>query len=543
MSMTLTKWLLLAIIILGGLARLIQLGSNPVSMYWDEGAIAYDAYSLATTGHDMHGKSWLQPMFLSYGDYKAPVYIWLAGLSVKFLGPTVAAVRLPSALAGTLLIFIVYLIGKELFNKQIGLFSALILAISPWGIQFSRTAFEANVATLLVTIVVYLALKAKNKPSFYLVSAIFGALATYGYFSVRVVFPLVYLLVFAYNLGWKSKKSWSGFLVGMMIFGGSLIPLIKSPDYAASNQFRLSSRSILNTNDHVVESSTIRDWQGNSLISRLIYHRDIFLVKRLAENVASHFDPRYLFFYGDVNLRHSTTQVGLFVLPMMFLLIAAFFLIPSKYRWQLGLLLSWWLVAVIPASVPLEVPHALRSLNALPAVSLILGIGGWYLWQSVKHRYWGRMIMLGLGLWIGLSFGYYLHDYWIHYPARSATAWQYGYEQLANTIGKYAPTFTTIEIDDIDRFHNYLLFFNKIDPKTVQNANLISWGAPIKFLNYEIGQTHMNSQPACGRLTVLTAIHYQQQAKTYIPLEIINDYGGKPLYYLIGQACPTQNKI
>jgi len=64
-------WLL---IILGILARLWQFGQVPNSLYWDEIAIGLDARALIQTGRDLSGQFWLQTLFVSYGDFKAPVF-------------------------------------------------------------------------------------------------------------------------------------------------------------------------------------------------------------------------------------------------------------------------------------------------------------------------------------------------------------------------------------------------------------------------------------------------------------------------------------
>ena len=81
------------------LAEFWQLGKNPVALYWDELAIGIDAYSVAQTGKDIYGHNRLQAIYPSYGDYKAPVAIWLTSLSVKFLGLSEFSVRLPFFLA------------------------------------------------------------------------------------------------------------------------------------------------------------------------------------------------------------------------------------------------------------------------------------------------------------------------------------------------------------------------------------------------------------------------------------------------------------
>jgi 4-amino-4-deoxy-L-arabinose transferase-like glycosyltransferase len=528
------KIALLVIISIGFCLRFYNVGENPVSMYWDEGAIAYDAYSLAQTGQDMHGQPWHQAIFLSYGDYKAPLYLWLAGISVKIFGPTVASVRLVNVIAGTLLILLVFLLGKKLMGKEVGLLAAIVLAVSPWGIQFSRAAFEANLAVLFLTAAVYVAILAKEKPWFNILSVCLGVLATYGYFSVRWVFPAIFLLVFILNKEWRKKTRIAWFMGAIILYILLLMPLLQSPLYAASNQFRLSTRSILNTTDHVTESSFNRDLQNNSWVSRLIYHRYLLWSKRAVANMLTHFDLRYLFLYGDSNLRHSTGNVGLFLLPCLPLLLIALFGHPKAQRTQIAFLVGWWVIALIPASIPLEVPHALRSLNALPAVSIIIGAGGWYGWQYIRTKPNRNLIVLVMGGWFILCGYLYLHDYWFHYPSRSATDWQYGYEQLARSIGRQGGNYQAVVIDDIDRFQNYLLFFNRIDPRSIRNSHINSWGGPISFLNYTIGAPISDALlKQKHTLLVIRAEHLTPLEQKYSPVEVINDYQGKPLYYVL----------
>ncbi|MEK7504094.1 MAG: glycosyltransferase family 39 protein, partial [Patescibacteria group bacterium] len=97
----------------------------------DEAALGYNAYSLLTTGRDEHGHAW--PINLeSFGDFKPAGYAYMLIPFVKVLGLTELAVRLPSALFGILGVLGIYLLTKELFNRQTGQLAALMLAISPW---------------------------------------------------------------------------------------------------------------------------------------------------------------------------------------------------------------------------------------------------------------------------------------------------------------------------------------------------------------------------------------------------------------------------
>lgn len=57
--------------------------------------------------------------------HKQPFFLWQMAISIKIFGPTVFAIRLPSALCFTFATFCTYRIGKNLVNEKIGFFGAL----------------------------------------------------------------------------------------------------------------------------------------------------------------------------------------------------------------------------------------------------------------------------------------------------------------------------------------------------------------------------------------------------------------------------------
>ena len=138
------KLLFFSIIFIASILRLWQLGVVPPSPDWDEAALGYNAYSVLKTGRDEYG-TWFPLSLRSYDDYKPPLYMYLTVPSVALFGLETWAVRLPSAIAGILAVIGTYYFVKELFRKDaIAYVCALLLAISPWHIQFSRIAFESN---------------------------------------------------------------------------------------------------------------------------------------------------------------------------------------------------------------------------------------------------------------------------------------------------------------------------------------------------------------------------------------------------------------
>lgn len=468
------RWFL-AVVITFSLAiflRFYLLGQVPVSLYWDETAILVDARSIAATGQDIHGNAWLQAIFPSYGDYKLPVYIWLASLSVKLLGASELTVRLPSAVAGLLTMIVGGLIAWELFSpakksaKQwLFVITALVIAIAPWSVMFSRTGFEGHVGQLLLALSIWGALKMKSHWFWGVVAALVGGLATYTYFSIRFVWPVVFVLV---SLLFTSKKGWRRFVTGLilplLIYAMTLWPMSQSPLYPASNQFRLSATSVLNVADWAIISNEYKLQAGNTLIDKLIYHPSVLMARELWRNYADNLSADFLFLSGDPNLRHGTGRHGLFLWPFLLPFIYGWYTLFPKH-WKQGLLLlGWWLIAFLPASVPETTPHALRSLNALVPLALVIAWGCWQLWQTLwatpKPKLISQLVFIAWGGVIGLSLYDFTSYYFQTYPALSAQDWQDGYKAVAHEAWANKDQMDVVWVEPFDaRFYLWLLAY------------------------------------------------------------------------------------
>ncbi|NCN87783.1 MAG: hypothetical protein GW941_02715 [Candidatus Pacebacteria bacterium] len=504
----------LLIIFVGAFLRISTLGQIPVSLYWDEAAMLTDAKVVSATGMDMHGNAWYQLMYPSYGDYKLPVYIWLASLSVKLFGVSEFALRLPSALAGIGTIITAGYIARLLFKdsrkvdpKILQLLTMTIVAFSPWSILFSRTAFEGHLAQFFVSLSISFLLwiyssigqikKIKigiNGETILLlfkliIVAILGAIATYTYFSVRFVWPVVIIVLqifFSMKLAAnniKIKELIKNVIIGsaipLLTFFALLIPMIKSPLYQASNQFRYSTSSILNSNDYALISNQLREQAGNSFIDRFFFHRHLLMLKELAINYTDHLSINYLFVTGDSNLRHGTTTHGLFLIILLPVFIYGLFKLFINNKRALFVLISWWLIALLPASVPETTPHALRSLNALIPLSIIIAYGltqfvQFSLIRSNKLKF--KLLLSTFSLLAIINFAYFINHYYNHYPAQSSHDWQDGYKELALTIDQNKDSVTTVWVEPFEgRFYLWLLAFGSYNPQQIQEIPKVNY--------------------------------------------------------------------
>lgn len=163
---------------------------------WDEAWYASIARNIFYS-HDL-----LNMVYNSNPFYDHPPFVMLIqSLCFKLFGISDFAVRFPSSLFGFLALIILYLIGKEIFGKWAGFFSALALITSPWFLLRSRTGNIDTVLTFLFLSTFYFALKAgKNKIYLIALSVSLGFL-----FLTKSLVPFTILPVIIYLL-WKKVK-------------------------------------------------------------------------------------------------------------------------------------------------------------------------------------------------------------------------------------------------------------------------------------------------------------------------------------------------
>ena len=102
---------------------------------------------------------------LQYGDRHPPLHHVVLWLTVKALGDGEMAVRLPSLIAGTLVIPALYLLGRELYDRRTGLFAAAFGMASPLLIWYAEEARMYAFVTLFGLLALWTQLRVIRKPS------------------------------------------------------------------------------------------------------------------------------------------------------------------------------------------------------------------------------------------------------------------------------------------------------------------------------------------------------------------------------------------
>lgn len=76
--------------------------------------------------------------------HKQPLFLWQMALSMKIFGVNILAMRLPSMMMSTIIIYFIYRIGALCINKNAGFFGALFFALSNFVLEITAGAIHTD---------------------------------------------------------------------------------------------------------------------------------------------------------------------------------------------------------------------------------------------------------------------------------------------------------------------------------------------------------------------------------------------------------------
>jgi 4-amino-4-deoxy-L-arabinose transferase-like glycosyltransferase len=482
---------LILIFLLAIFLRFWQIDRVPPSLYWDEVSQGYNAYSILKTGYDEHHEFLPITRFQAFGDYKAPIYIYLDVASIFIFGMTEFAIRFPSAFFGTLTVLLTYFLTRELFygNKHrslIGIFASLFLAVSPWHIQLSRAAYEANIATFFTVFGLLMFFIARRKSSYlYLLSSLSFVLAFYSFNAHRIFIPiLVLLLFFVYRrqIFLNLKKVILAIFIGIILLVPFLLYL-RTPE----SRLRFAEVNIFSDISVIKESNHLQQIDGNSPAGRVFDNRRVLYGLSFMKHYFDFFNPTYLFFKGDGNPRFSTQDNGELYLYMLPLIISGIYFVIKQEKNNRLFLLGWFLLAPVAAATARETPHALRSETFIPIYEIFAAYGfvkiiGWVTKFGKKIKYVFLILSFVVGLYYLIDF---LHTYYIHFPIKYSAEWQYGYKQAVEKAESLKRNYDEIFFSNAyGRAYIYVLWYGKYDPQDFWREGVVKRD-PFGFYNVD----------------------------------------------------------
>ena len=143
--------LLLGILFIGLFLRVYDLGNE--SIWLDEGfSIRFANLNLS--------------QIISLRDNGLPpLYYIILHWWINLFGDSEFSIRFPSVIFGFLAIFMIYKIGNQIFDKDVGMLSSLLLGLSVFHIHYSQEARTYSLSVLLTLLSMYFFIKLLKKRS------------------------------------------------------------------------------------------------------------------------------------------------------------------------------------------------------------------------------------------------------------------------------------------------------------------------------------------------------------------------------------------
>ena len=441
-----SSFLLLVLVLFSFVIRFLWLDRSPRGLLIDEAHFGYISYSLLETGRDEHGISW-PVIFKGFGDQKLPVQAYLLMPFIKLIGLNSVSVRLPSVIAGSLLVAAIYWLLREFkFKQELSLFGALIVALSPWTFMMSRFAYEANIALLFFTLGLIFLHKITQEKSWWWVaaSAFMMALTWYTYIAFRPV-TLLFSISFLLFLLISKQIKWQKAVLFLVIFISLVAPLFH-PQLAASSAARFNQVGILTDKGLVMAINQNRTFCDDKLPKLLCYglwNKPLFISKTLIKRFVTTYSPQFLFTTGDNQLRYQSVenfgQFYLILLPLLFLgMVGALFKVDDKKtgnKTRIFILLGL-LIAPIPSILSGE-PQMVRLSPLLPFLILTMVMGLQVIWQFLPRANWKKIVGGGLSVIIIFSSLPFLVNFYTIHTVKYDEVYQSYLPELFEVLDSY----------------------------------------------------------------------------------------------------------
>lgn len=462
------KILLFIIILLAAILRVYKLDSVPPSLNWDEAANGYNAYTIANWGRDEYGK-FFPAYFKSFADDKHPIHIYITAIFVKFFGLNETAIRLPSAVFGTLNVLLLFLLARLLFKKdEIALAASFFLAISPYNIYFSRFNHEANFVLFFFMLglnLFYLFLK--NHSNLLPLSIVSFGIAFITYHPAKIIVPITILVLAAFYIK-EILRQKNNLIVGLIIITIFALLIFLNPQLLGFARFDQTKQDNAQLEKTWLFQRTKNEWLGR--------------INLIATQYSWHFSPEYLFISGDKNPRLSSRETGEFYgIDAIFLILGVVYLIYKRTKEGL-ILLFWALLAPLPSSLVAEAPHAARAFFMMGSWHLIAALGFYFIMQLVRKAVWKvGVVMVSVSILISLLINY-LTGYYGEYATRYAIDWQYGMKQSVEFV-KSHPEYTQVYVTDI-RSQPYIFYLFYLKTQLPQYLNSVGYNRSEESKSY-----------------------------------------------------------
>jgi 4-amino-4-deoxy-L-arabinose transferase-like glycosyltransferase len=404
-------WGLLGLTLIAAWMRFYQINDPAAVLNPDEVSAAYNALLLLETGMDEWQQPW--PLVLeAFGDQKIIGYTAATTVFFRLFGYEDWVVRLPSLIAGILLIPLTAMLIRQWTKSDLaGWLSAIIIVLSPVFLFYSRTAYEANVSLMFTILLIrLLTRKATTRIRLSRDLLLIGLIA-----SATVLFynsPLLYLplLILLIPAKWRPTKN-------EVMKGITLIVVWAFWLVILTGLTEQKSQITIFGNATVWENYALFREQLPEWLLPLVGNKYVFYAATTVANGLRFWQPSFLLSNLNGHPWHTLPGTGYLTLPvyligLVLLPLVLYVLLAKRVKsamrsayWRLTIIL---MIGLLPASITVNAPHATRSLLTFWAFACLIGVSLAWLVKRFKSIYWLGPILLIMSISMGSYFAHYL---------------------------------------------------------------------------------------------------------------------------------------
>jgi 4-amino-4-deoxy-L-arabinose transferase-like glycosyltransferase len=394
------------IVVASLIIRIVYLAQHPYPWSGDEASIGMEARRI------LNGEN---TNWFSTGWSGQPNVSFLPTVvSMLIFGQTFFAIKLTSAIAGTLAVLAVYWLGREWFGKEIGLLASAFLAAFPYHLQFSRIGVNNVLDSLMAPLVIWLifrAIRTRSLPT-YLLSGIATGLTFYTYVGTRLVLAMaigafVYVIIRQRGF-WKSSRLHLGTYMASLLI--TLAPIgtffIKSPGLFLT---RINQEGIF-----------LNGWLPNQvkLTGQSVGQ---ILFKQFADTILVFFSQNATYFL-------NFDRPYLTVLGAIFFVIGLAIAFRHLFEPRYFILQAWfWSVLTLGGFLTLNPPANTRLLMTIPVTGLFIALGIWQLARVLFDIKIGPSWVYSIGIAVVLilaiqNLSFYFGTYWQNHLSQDANS-------------------------------------------------------------------------------------------------------------------------
>jgi 4-amino-4-deoxy-L-arabinose transferase-like glycosyltransferase len=353
-SGSMPRWDFAAVLLLiagAAAARLVLLGQIPWVLSGDEASVGLSA-------RDFLDGVWSNPFGVAWYSFPS-LFFLLPAASIRFLGQTIEALRLPAALAGTATVGALFFYSRRTFGRALAVLAAAYLAFFHFHIHFSRIALNNIWDAFFITALSYLLWRAwtEARPALLAWAGVIIGLSLYFYTSTRILLVLVpaWMVVAFLRDRRQFRRVGNGWLVMAAAAAVVMLPLavffILHPDEFLAPMVRVSILGPWLT--HEIAVTGLPAWR--ILANQMVTSASAFTVGNLRSwYVLNH--PMLL-----------PIPAALFLVGLVIALRRA---LDLRYTW----LLLWLAATIVVGGLSESAPAAQRYILAAPVVAILVAL-------------------------------------------------------------------------------------------------------------------------------------------------------------------------